>query len=740
MKIRDNLDPIVKFLRNHVRGGLIFLMAMLPLGGVPLARTFRSHEEDELREFLEPLMGKRNIYFGVNPIKRPLKKKPSKADMASMSYLYVDIDLRPGLDRETELERILERISAFSPRPTTLISSGNGFQAIWLLAEPMLNDGDYDALEALNKQLEALHGGDACHNIDRILRVPGTLNLPTKKKKALNYTEVMSELVWQEDRSVRAEDFELLPEPAVELLRTDGKLRDRWLADATGLKDNSRSGFDLSLVAMLKGEGLSREDTEKVLRVFPYGQYSDTKDKRAFARCWKKAGKGGRAGADGIIKKMNKEYAVVIVGGKVSVLWERRDSSGELKIDLLSLDAFNAWFGNRRVKVPVGDKIKWVPLAKFWLGHRGRRQYSDIVFSPNQDVAGAYNLWRGFQVTPKKGDWSRFREHLLDNVCGGDESLYRTVFGWWANLFQNPDKKVGTALVLRGKQGVGKSIIGVFFGHLIGRAHYRPVADQRFLTGQFNAHMMGCLLLQADEAIWAGDKKAEGSLKNLITAARIPVEFKGKEVIWIENHVLVFITTNSHWAVPAGMEERRFITLDVGEEKIQDHEYFSAMVEQFENSGAEALMYDLLKFDLDSVDLRAIPKTDALRDQKAESLPVELHWYLDLLMRGQLPGDVNGLGFAPAARLYDHFIDKSNKVGERRKKWEMTISKMLQQWVPGIEKSEGKYSDRYGEEKRGRIWHFPPLDVCRAAFDEESSESWPWEEQAGWIANDDDSF
>jgi len=188
------------------------------------------------------------------------------------------------------------------------------------------------------------------------------------------------------------------------------------------------------------------------------------------------------------------------------------------------------------------------------------------------------------------------------------------------------------------------------------------------------------------------------------------------------------------------MEERRFITLDVGEEKIQDHEYFSAMVEQFENSGAEALMYDLLKFDLDSVDLRAIPKTDALRDQKAESLPVELHWYLDLLMRGQLPGDVNGLGFAPAARLYDHFIDKSNKVGERRKKWEMTISKMLQQWVPGIEKSEGKYSDRYGEEKRGRIWHFPPLDVCRAAFDEESSESWPWEEQAGWIANDDDSF
>ena len=112
---------------------------------------------------------------------------------------------------------------------------------------------------------------------------------------------------------------------------------------------------------------------------------------------------------------MNKEYAVVIVGGKVSVLWERVDSSGELKIDLLSLDSFNAWFGNQRVKVRVGDRIKWVPLAKYWLGHQGRRQYTDIVFSPKGDVAGAYNLWRGFQVTPKKG---RQANQGLCPVCG----------------------------------------------------------------------------------------------------------------------------------------------------------------------------------------------------------------------------------------------------------------------------------------------------------------------------------
>ena len=71
MKIQKKLDAIVNFLRAHVRGGLIFLMAMLPMGGVPLARTFRSDEEDELREFIAPLLGKRNIYFGANPPQTP---------------------------------------------------------------------------------------------------------------------------------------------------------------------------------------------------------------------------------------------------------------------------------------------------------------------------------------------------------------------------------------------------------------------------------------------------------------------------------------------------------------------------------------------------------------------------------------------------------------------------------------------------------------------------------------------
>src|SRR5699024_151789 len=50
-------------------------------------------------------------------------------------------------------------------------------------------------LEAYNIQLEKIYGGDHCHNIDRIMRLPGTVNLPTKKKAKKGRKPVEAELV-----------------------------------------------------------------------------------------------------------------------------------------------------------------------------------------------------------------------------------------------------------------------------------------------------------------------------------------------------------------------------------------------------------------------------------------------------------------------------------------------------------------------------------------------------------------
>ena len=99
---------------------------------------------------------------------------------------------------------------------------------------------------------------------------------------------------------------------------------------------------------------------------------------------------------------------------------------------------------------------------------------------------------------------------------------------------------------LRGKQGTGKTKIGEVLEALLG-VHFKLVADPRYVTGRFNSHMISLLLLHADEGFWAGDKKAEGKLKDLVTGGKHPIEFKGKEAFWINNYVRLFVTGNQDW-------------------------------------------------------------------------------------------------------------------------------------------------------------------------------------------------
>jgi hypothetical protein len=242
-------------------------------------------------------------------------------------------------------------------------------------------------------------------------------------------------------------------------------------------------------------------------------------------------------------------------------------------------------------------RSKKVPLAKYWLHHPQRRQYEGIVFAPKREVRNHFNLWHGFAVEPQSGDCSKFLAHIKDNVCRGNEDLLIWVLGWFANIMQHPEGKPGTSLALRGRMGVGKTKVGEVIGSLLG-SHYVPVSDPRYITGRFNSHMVSCLLLHADEAFWAGDKQAEGKLKDLITGGSQFIEYKGKEPVRVQNYLRLLVLGNQNWLVPAGFDERRFAVLDVGEDHMQDKPYFAAIDDEMDNGGREALLHFLINFDL----------------------------------------------------------------------------------------------------------------------------------------------
>jgi hypothetical protein len=129
-------------------------------------------------------------------------KKPPKTDIASVEYLLGDLDPEDNETPEDAKARYLGQLNnGFEPTPTAIVDSGNGIQALWRL-NPPIELGGYslakDAkgiwgpeaekviadIEARSKALmERLGAKAGTQNIDRILRLPGTKNLPNKVKR-----------------------------------------------------------------------------------------------------------------------------------------------------------------------------------------------------------------------------------------------------------------------------------------------------------------------------------------------------------------------------------------------------------------------------------------------------------------------------------------------------------------------------------------------------------------------------
>ena len=182
-----DVDDAIGFLRWLCSDGPWLLTSISPDSRKVEGQTFSASELDELRKWIEQRNGKVNLYFSVNEVRSGFRgHKASRKDVVRVRLLHVDIDPRAGGELELEQSRILALLThglpSDVPKPSAIIYSGGGYQAFWKLDEAVVVDGNLDAAdtaESRNRWLEDRLGGDKCHNIDRIMRLPGTIN-PTK--------------------------------------------------------------------------------------------------------------------------------------------------------------------------------------------------------------------------------------------------------------------------------------------------------------------------------------------------------------------------------------------------------------------------------------------------------------------------------------------------------------------------------------------------------------------------------
>jgi hypothetical protein len=220
------VDLAVMFLKLLRPSGPWVLSAIVPDGAI---ETSTAKTADDIRAFVKEYDGKRNLYYSVNPTRTALTKKAAKIDIAAIEYLLADLDPKENETPEAAKGRYLAALQQLQPAPTAIVDSGNGIQVLLKLAVPIAlaepvvitnkkNEQEKVFPEKTAKQIadienrvkllmETLGSVAGTQNIDRILRLPGTTNLPNAKKLKAGRIACPTKLIMFNGATCALEDF-----------------------------------------------------------------------------------------------------------------------------------------------------------------------------------------------------------------------------------------------------------------------------------------------------------------------------------------------------------------------------------------------------------------------------------------------------------------------------------------------------------------------------------------------------
>ena len=159
--------------------------------------------------------------------------------------------------------------------------------------------------------------------------------------------------------------------------------------------------------------------------------------------------------------------------------------------------------------------------------------------------------------------------------------------------------------------------------------------------------------------------------------------------------------------------------MEVGNARMQDSSYFNALWEQMEQGGRQALIQFLLDRDLSGVELRRIPRTDALAEQQQRSLDSVGQWLYAALDAGCFEEQETGAiakfcswpEFLQITDIHSCYLFYCKRHSYPRPAPSSGFGKRLKELLPSTEKRKVTISS-----KRKNAYIFTSLDESRDEF------------------------
>jgi hypothetical protein len=256
MSLKPDIDQALYFLDLLRPNGRHTIASEAPFGGKDngprweVGATYEAHQRDYLiNDIKERQIRGSNVYYSVNhPCKVSERQgfygKNNIDDIIAINALGFDIDVL--MDKQTVLGLINEKLDG-ELKPSMVISTGGGYHLIYLLIEPITTklfrppktDKEKDWNDAIiyNRSNVTLLAQDFEHmlrnifptwkidsmsNVDRVLRLPGTVNYPKAEKIAKGQVPAMAHIMNNYERKCCIQDLRKLV-PQTQSVRSQEK-------------------------------------------------------------------------------------------------------------------------------------------------------------------------------------------------------------------------------------------------------------------------------------------------------------------------------------------------------------------------------------------------------------------------------------------------------------------------------------------------------------------------------------
>jgi hypothetical protein len=244
---------------------------------------------------------------------------------------------------------------------------------------------------------------------------------------------------------------------------------------------------------------------------------------------------------------------------------------------MLDTPSLRAELAGHYLTAANGTKVK---LAEVFLESSRKTKVARVGLNPGEgavyhehdeeDLIPVLNRWKGWAIPPHPepvpdSDVEVFRNYVWEVICSEDEKVYEWVMAWLADIFADPTNKPGTALVLVGEPGAGKSILfEMFLNPIIGRRHSLGVSGTQELATRFDEMHSGKLVILGEEVTNARQIAVANILKDRITRKYRTYEEKNRPKYEMESHTRYLLCSNQMTDVAhLDQGDRRYTVIEV---------------------------------------------------------------------------------------------------------------------------------------------------------------------------------